>query len=96
MAAVLLSAAPAGALADQEQPHLPPGGEVIPTTATPEDLSTPDIVRAAERMSQRGVQQVRRFAPVRRNRSLQRMGLAVRKAMRRVRRLQAANARRDS
>src|SRR5262245_39782825 len=27
-AAVLLSAAPAGTLADQEQPHLPPGGDV--------------------------------------------------------------------
>src|ERR1044072_8016836 len=39
LAAVLLSAVPAGALADQEQPHLPPGGAVIPTTAPPEDLS---------------------------------------------------------
>lgn len=39
MAAVLLSAAPACALADQEQPQLPPGGAVIPTTAPPEDLS---------------------------------------------------------
>jgi hypothetical protein len=56
--------------------------------ATPEDLNTPDIVRAAERMGQRGVQQVRRFAPVRRSQSMQRFGLAVRRAMRRVRRLQ--------
>jgi membrane glycosyltransferase len=61
--------------------------------ATPEDLNTPDIVRAAERMSQRGVQQVRRFAPVRRSRSMQRFGLAVRRAMRRVRRLQTASRR---
>jgi hypothetical protein len=54
--------------------------------ATPEDLATPDIVRAAERMGARGVQQVRRFAPPRRSRSMQRFGLAVRRAMRRVRR----------
>jgi membrane glycosyltransferase len=54
--------------------------------ATPEDLAMPDIVRAAERMGSRGVQQVRRFAPPRRSRSMQRFGLAVRRAMRRVRR----------
>src|SRR6185503_13447988 len=64
--------------------------------ATPEDLSMPDIVRAAERASARGQQQVRRFVPPRRSRSMQRFGLAVRKAMRRVRRLQATNARRTS
>ena len=64
--------------------------------ATPEDLATPDIVRAAERMSARGMQQVRRFVPRQRSRSMQRFALAVRKAMRRVRRLQAANARRES
>jgi membrane glycosyltransferase len=54
--------------------------------ATPEDLATPDIVRAAERMGARGMQQVRRFAPPRRSRSMQRFGLVVRRAMRRVRR----------
>ncbi len=54
--------------------------------ATPEDLATPDIVRAAERMAARGTQQVRRFAPPRRSRSMQRFGLVVRRAMRRVRR----------
>jgi membrane glycosyltransferase len=58
--------------------------------ATPEDLAMPDIVRAAERMAARGTQQVRRFAPVRRSRSMQRFGLAVRRAMRRVRRMQTA------
>jgi membrane glycosyltransferase len=54
--------------------------------ATPEDLATPDIVRAAERMGSRGTQHVRRFAAPRRSRSMQRFGLVVRRAMRRVRR----------
>jgi len=59
--------------------------------ATPEDLNQPDIVRAAERLATRGTTEVRRLAPpVRRSRSMQRMGLAVRRAMRRVRRLQQA------
>ncbi|MEQ1608662.1 MAG: glucans biosynthesis glucosyltransferase MdoH [Hyphomonadaceae bacterium] len=59
--------------------------------ATPEDLNQPDIVRAAERLAARGTTEVRRLAPqVRRSRSMQRMGLAVRRAMRRVRRLQQA------
>lgn len=58
--------------------------------ATPEDLATPDIVRAAERLATRGTQQVRRFAPPRRSRSMQRFGLAVRRAMRRVRKANAA------
>jgi membrane glycosyltransferase len=61
--------------------------------ATPEDLATPDIVRAAERMGARGVQQVRRFAPPRRSRSMQRVGLVVRRAMRRVRRAADATRR---
>ncbi len=54
--------------------------------ATPEDLATPEIVRAAEKLSARGSAQVRRFAPARRSRSMQRFGLVVRRAMRRVRR----------
>src|SRR5262249_37406215 len=52
--------------------------------ATPEDLAMPDIVRAAERLAARGTTPVRRLAPPRRNRSLQRVGLVVRRAMRRV------------
>ena len=58
--------------------------------ATPEDLNQPDIVRAAERLAARGTTEVRRLAPmpVRRSRSMQRVGVAVRRAMRRVRRLQ--------
>jgi len=58
--------------------------------ATPEDLNQPDIVRAAERLAVRGTTDVRRLAPmpVRRSRSMQRVGVAVRRAMRRVRRLQ--------
>ncbi len=64
--------------------------------ATPEDLAMPDIVRAADRMAARGTIEVRRLAPipVRRNRSMQRMGLAVRRTMRRVRRLQQPATRR--
>jgi membrane glycosyltransferase len=66
--------------------------------ATPEDLRQPDIVRAAEKLAARGMTEVRRLAPVRRSRSMQRVGLAVRRAMRRVRRLQQPNAltRRDA
>ena len=57
--------------------------------ATPEDLNQPDIVRAAERLAARGTTEVRRLAPpVRRSRSMQRVGVAVRRAMRRVRKLQ--------
>ena len=63
--------------------------------ATPEDLNQPDIVRAAERLAARGTTEVRRFAPPRRSRSMQRMGLAVRRAMRRVRRLQQPGDRRS-
>lgn len=55
--------------------------------ATPEDLAQPDIVRRAEMLAARGTTEVRRLAPPRRNRSMQqRMGLVVRRAMRRVRR----------
>jgi len=55
--------------------------------ATPEDLAQPDIVRRAELLAARGTTEVRRFAPPRRPRSMQqRMTLAVRRAMRRVRR----------
>ena len=61
--------------------------------ATPEDLAQPDIVRRAEMLAARGTTEVRRFAPPRRSRPMQRMGLAVRRAMRRVRR---ANARPDA
>lgn len=39
LAAVLLSAAPPGVAAEQEPPKLPPGTEVIPTTAPPQPLS---------------------------------------------------------
>ncbi len=58
--------------------------------ATPEDLNAPDIVRAAERLAARGTTEVRTLAPPapRRSRSMQRVGVAVRRAMRRVRRLQ--------
>lgn len=58
--------------------------------ATPEDLNAPDIVRAAERLAARGTTEVRKLAPpqIRRNRPMQRVGVAVRRAMRRVRRLQ--------
>lgn len=57
--------------------------------ATPEDLNQPDIVRAAERLAARGTTEVRRLAPpIRRSRSMQRVGVAVRRAMRRVRKLQ--------
>jgi membrane glycosyltransferase len=61
--------------------------------ATPEDLAMPDIVRAAERLAARGTTPVRRLAPPRRNRSLQRVGLVVRRAMRRVRRAQSPSTR---
>src|SRR5690606_22463467 len=61
--------------------------------ATPEDLATPDIVRAAEKLSMRGAAKVRRFAPARRNRSMQRFGLVLRRAMRRVRRAADATRR---
>lgn len=44
LAAVLLSAAPAGVVADQEGPQLAPGGEVIPTTAPPDPLSKTEAV----------------------------------------------------
>jgi membrane glycosyltransferase len=67
--------------------------------ATPEDLKQPDIVRAADRLAARGTTEVRRLAPpVRRSRSMQRVGVAVRRAMRRVRRLQQPGAvtRRDA
>jgi membrane glycosyltransferase len=67
--------------------------------ATPEDLKQPDIVRAAEKLAARGTTEVRRLAPpTRRSRSMQRMGVAVRRAMRRVRRIQQPGAitRRDA
>ncbi|MEZ6031091.1 MAG: glucans biosynthesis glucosyltransferase MdoH [Hyphomonadaceae bacterium] len=54
--------------------------------ATPEDLKQPAIVRRAEELARRGTTEVRRLAPVRRSRPMQRMGLAVRRAMRRARR----------
>lgn len=63
--------------------------------ATPEDLAQPDIVRRAEALAARGTTEVRRFAPPRRSRSMQRVGLVVRRAMRRVRRLQQPLGRRD-
>lgn len=63
--------------------------------ATPEDLRQPDIVRRAEELARRGATEVRRFAPVRRNRPMQRMGLAVRRAIRRARRIQPVPFRRD-
>ncbi len=67
--------------------------------ATPEDLNAPDIVRAAERLAERGTTEVRTLAPpVRRGRSMQRVGVVVRRAMRRVRRHQQPGAitRRDA
>jgi membrane glycosyltransferase len=64
--------------------------------ATPEDLAQPDIVRRSELLAARGTTDVRRFAPPRRSRSMQRVGLAVRRAMRRVRRLQQPGDRRSA
>lgn len=66
--------------------------------ATPEDLKQPDIVRRAELLAARGAQDVRRIVPApRRNRQMQRMGLAVRRAMRRARRFQQpSDYRRDA
>jgi len=65
--------------------------------ATPEDLKQPDIVRRSELLAARGTTEVRRLAPPRRSRPMQRMGLAVRRVMRRARRLQQPGAyRRDS
>jgi len=66
--------------------------------ATPEDLNAPDIVRAAERLAARGTTEVRKLAPppIRRNRPMQRVGVVVRRAMRRVRRLQQPVTRRDA
>lgn len=55
--------------------------------ATPEDLRQPDIVRRAEELERRGTTDVRRLAPPRRSRPMQRVGVAVRRAMRRVRRM---------
>ncbi len=60
--------------------------------ATPEDLNQPDIVRSAERLAARGTTEVRRLAPQTRGRSMQRVGVVVRRAMRRVRRLQQPGA----
>lgn len=68
--------------------------------ATPEDLKQPDIVRRSEMLAARGTTEVRRLAPSqppRRSRPMQRVGLAVRRAMRRARRLQQPGAyRRDA
>jgi membrane glycosyltransferase len=65
--------------------------------ATPEDLRQPDIVRRSELLAARGTTEVRRLAPPRRSRPMQRMGLAVRRVMRRARRLQQPGAyRRDA
>jgi hypothetical protein len=64
--------------------------------ATPEDLNQPDIVRRAELLAARGTTEVRRLAPPRRSRQMQRMGLAVRRAMRRVRRAPDGISRRDA
>lgn len=55
--------------------------------ATPEDLRQPDIVRRAEELERRGTTDVRRLAPPRRNRPMRGIGVAVRRAMRRVRRM---------
>jgi membrane glycosyltransferase len=55
--------------------------------ATPEDLRQPDIVRRAGELARRGTTEVRRLAPQRRRRSMQRVGLAVRRVMRRARRM---------
>jgi membrane glycosyltransferase len=63
--------------------------------ATPEDESMPEIVRAAERMSMRFPQaqaEWRRPAGVRSTR-MARLGVAVRRAVRRVRKLQVATVR---
>lgn len=64
--------------------------------ATPEDLNQPDIVRSAERLAARGTTEVRRLAPQSHGRSMQRVGVVVRRAMRRVRRLQQPGAVRRS
>jgi membrane glycosyltransferase len=66
--------------------------------ATPEDLNQPDIVRRAELLASRGTTEVRRLAPIppRRSRQMQRVGLAVRRAMRRVRRAPDGISRRDA
>ena len=56
--------------------------------ATPEDLNQPDIVRQAARLAARGATEVHRLAQPRRARQMQRVSLAVRRAMRRARRLQ--------
>lgn len=65
--------------------------------ATPDDLKQPDIVRRSEELAARGATEVRRFAPVRRNRpAMQRVSVAVRRAMRRARRAQTGSYRRDA
>ena len=65
--------------------------------ATPEDLNQPDIVRRAELLATRGTTEVRRLAPApRRSRQMQRVGIAVRRAMRRVRRAPDGISRRDA
>ena len=68
---------------------------VIPRAHAPylADLAVGDAERmmsVAQRLAQRGTQEVRTLAPppVRRNRSMQRVGVVVRRAMRRVRRPQ--------
>ena len=63
----------------------------------PDDLAQPDIVRRAELLAARGTTEVRRLAQPRRSRPANRMGLAVRRAMRRVRRIPTnTGARRDA
>ena len=66
--------------------------------ATPEDLNQPDIVRRAELLAARGTTEVRRLvpAPPRRSRQMQRVSIAVRRAMRRVRRAPDGISRRDA
>jgi membrane glycosyltransferase len=65
--------------------------------ATPEDLNQPDIVRRAELLATRGTTEVRRLAPApRRSRQMQRVGIAVRRAMRRARRAPDGVSRRDA
>ena len=66
--------------------------------ATPEDLNQPDIVRRAELLAARGTTEVRRLAPAppRRSRQMQRVSIAVRRAMRRVRRAPDGVSRRDA
>ncbi len=66
--------------------------------ATPEDLNQPDIVRRAELLAARGTTEVRRLAPAppRRSRQMQRVSIAVRRAMRRVRRAPDGISRRDA